>query len=137
MKLSQQEIQLIQALDGLTGAVARDCLETGDMIVFLVQPGDMGKAIGKKGIVVKKLEERLNKRILIVESAETPAKLFENFFQTREVEKSEEREEEGNRSLFIRMKEGRKGEVLRNRKRLEAFKLLAERNLGLKSLRIL
>jgi len=50
-----------------TGALLRDCFEVEDALYFIIEPGDMGKAIGKQGRVVKDLQFKLNKKIKLIE----------------------------------------------------------------------
>jgi N utilization substance protein A len=50
-----------------TKAEVKDFIELEDMLIFVVQPGNLFKAIGPKGANVKRLSEKLHKRIKIVE----------------------------------------------------------------------
>lgn len=49
-----------------TQAKLKDCI-SGDRLLFIVEEGQIGKAIGKKGINVKKIEGVLKKKIKIAE----------------------------------------------------------------------
>ena len=61
----------LSAFADVTGARATDCI-VNDEIVFVVEPDDMGRAIGTHGRTVKGLEERLGKEVVLVEDAEFP-----------------------------------------------------------------
>ena len=50
-----------------TGAVVKDCFEIEDVLYFVVEPGNIGRAIGKKGAAVKELQYQLKKRVKVIE----------------------------------------------------------------------
>nr|WP_304326883.1 NusA-like transcription termination signal-binding factor [Candidatus Culexarchaeum yellowstonense] len=70
----------IALFESVTGAVTKDCIidENNDRIIFIVRQGDMGLAIGKGGINVKRLKNILNKNIEVVEYAEDPETLIKH-----------------------------------------------------------
>jgi N utilization substance protein A len=70
----------ISLFESVTGAVTKDCIidENNDRIIFIVRQGDMGLAIGKGGINVKRLKNILNKNIEVVEYAEDPETLIKH-----------------------------------------------------------
>ena len=74
MKLSMDEIHLMNALSQVAKVSAKDCLVDGNTVSFLVKEEDVGKAIGKKAGNVRALQEKLNKRIEIIGWQEEPAK---------------------------------------------------------------
>lgn len=54
--------------ESITRSRLKDCfIDKNEMQTFVVQPGEIGKAIGKSAINVKKLEQMLNRKIKIVE----------------------------------------------------------------------
>tara|TARA_Y100000310_G_C20656904_1_gene802437 strand:+ start:931 stop:1344 length:414 start_codon:yes stop_codon:yes gene_type:complete len=59
-------LQQIQLFEKVTGARVKDCI-AGDVLLFIVEHGDIGKAIGKGGSVLKKVEGLLKKPLKIVE----------------------------------------------------------------------
>lgn len=67
IKYSSQHVQTIAFFEALTRARLHDCIEEEGMLYFVVEQNELGKAIGKGAINVKKLEERLNRKIKIVE----------------------------------------------------------------------
>jgi N utilization substance protein A len=50
-------------------------------ITFVVNEGQAGIAIGKGGMNIKKLEEKLKKRVEVLEFAEDPVKFMTNIFR--------------------------------------------------------
>jgi|TARA_B100001971_G_C18261508_1_gene587330 N utilization substance protein A len=59
-------LQQIQLFEKVTGARVKDCIAS-DVLLFIVENGDIGKAIGKGGSVLKKVEGLLKKPLKIVE----------------------------------------------------------------------
>jgi N utilization substance protein A len=53
----------------VTGATARDCIidEKLDRVIFVVNKGDMGLAIGKNGATIRTLQDLVGKKIELVE----------------------------------------------------------------------
>ncbi|MDD1671492.1 MAG: NusA-like transcription termination signal-binding factor [Methanomicrobiales archaeon] len=64
-----KERRYIEELRILTKSTAIDCVvdEKFDRILYIIKPGDMGLAIGKKGENIHKLEKVLGKKIEMVE----------------------------------------------------------------------
>ena len=73
-------MRYIALFENLTGAVAKDCIidEAMGRIIFVVRPGDMGLAIGRNGINVKRLRGIIGKQIEIVEYADKPEDFLKN-----------------------------------------------------------
>ncbi|MDO8625797.1 MAG: NusA-like transcription termination signal-binding factor [Candidatus Diapherotrites archaeon] len=72
MNFGEQEIRSLNALSAVSQVEAKDCLIGEKTISFVVNEGQMGRAIGKNGVHIKKLEETFNKRIEIVEFRSAP-----------------------------------------------------------------
>lgn len=82
-----KERRYIEELRILTKSVAVDCLvdERFDRIIYVIKPGDMGLAIGKKGENIRKMQKVLGKRIEMVEYAEDEKDFIANIFKPAEV----------------------------------------------------
>jgi N utilization substance protein A len=73
-----QTIGYINLFEKLTRAMVKDCFFEDNMLVFVVQPGQIGKAIGKSGINIRKVGNALKKQIKIIEFNPAPSKFAEN-----------------------------------------------------------
>ena len=73
--LSDTALRHIALFEDVTGANAVDCLVGDERVVFLVAAGEMADAIGPDGSTVTQVEDRLDKRVSLVENADT-AELF-------------------------------------------------------------
>jgi len=78
IKLGGNEIRFISLFESITGAVARDCIIDEERIIFIVKQGNIGLAIGKKGINIKRVRDFLRKPIEVVEFAQSPENFIKN-----------------------------------------------------------
>ncbi len=80
IKLTAEEMRYIALFQDLTRASVKDCIidENENRIIFLVKPGDMGLAIGKNGINIKRLKRLLGRNIEVVEWADNIEQLAKN-----------------------------------------------------------
>ena len=69
----------------VTKVTAHDCIddEKQDRIIFVVNTGKMGLAIGKGGSNIKSLHNKLKRNIELVEYFDDPAKFLKNVFNPK------------------------------------------------------
>jgi len=60
-------MKLISLFETITGTKVKDCILTDYYTIFILPPGMIGKAVGKKGANVQRLQKMLNRKIKIVE----------------------------------------------------------------------
>ena len=82
-----KERRYIEELRILTKSTANDCVidDRFDRVIYVIRPGDMGLAIGKKGDNIKRLQNVLGKRIEMVEYADNIEIFIANIFKPAEV----------------------------------------------------
>jgi transcription termination/antitermination protein NusA len=82
-----KERRYIEELRILTKATALDCIidERFERIIYIIQKGDMGLAIGKKGENIRRMQNVLGKRIEMVEYADELHAFIENIFRPVEI----------------------------------------------------
>ncbi|HJX05546.1 MAG TPA: NusA-like transcription termination signal-binding factor [Candidatus Nanoarchaeia archaeon] len=66
-------IKCMSLFESMTHAKLKDCFFDREKLVFLVEQGEMGKALGRNKEHVMKLEKMLNRKVKIVEF--NPARL--------------------------------------------------------------
>jgi len=76
--LSDEARQYMGLFDEETDVSPNDCLVEGDRVVFLIPAGEMADAIGPDGQTVQRVEEKIGRRVELVEDAETPEAFVEN-----------------------------------------------------------
>ncbi len=60
-------MKIMSMFESLTRSKLKDCFEIESQLIFVVEEGEIGKAIGKKAVNVKKIENSLKRKIKIVE----------------------------------------------------------------------
>ena len=80
IKLTTDQMRMMSLFQNVTGATARDCVEDEkqDRVIFVVNTGKMGLAIGKGGIHIKSLQNIVKRNVELVEFDEDPAKFLTN-----------------------------------------------------------
>lgn len=112
--LNEQSLQLMAQFEELTGAGSRDCIvdDQNERLIFVINPGDMGRAIGKKGATIKSVSDTLGKRIEVVEYSSDPAQFLKNCFlpaKVLDVDIREDGEEEEGRVAYVDIQEEDRG----------------------------
>ncbi|MBW3019838.1 NusA-like transcription termination signal-binding factor [Candidatus Woesearchaeota archaeon] len=62
-----ETIKFSTFFESFTKAKVKDCFKEDSLIVFVVDQGMLAKAIGKQGINIKNISEKLKKRIKVME----------------------------------------------------------------------
>ncbi len=85
--LTEDCIRLISQFERLTGAGSRDCVidDRNNRIIFVVNTGEMGLAIGKNGASIKKAMDVMGKKIEVVEYSNNPEQFLKNCFLPAQV----------------------------------------------------
>ncbi|MEK6841061.1 MAG: NusA-like transcription termination signal-binding factor [Nanoarchaeota archaeon] len=78
MLLNKDKIQKINLFENLTNSKVKNILDEERLIV-IVEHGELGKAIGKKGKNIKMVENIMHKKLKIVEFSNDPIKFVSNF----------------------------------------------------------
>ena len=66
IKYDASVMKYMSLFESVTRARLKDCI-MGEKVIFIVEEGEMGKAIGKHGANVKMLESMLKKSIRVIE----------------------------------------------------------------------
>lgn len=80
--ISEDAMRMIAQFENLTGAGARDCVvdDKFGRILFVINPGEMGLAIGKKGASIKKASDAFGKKVEVVEYNPDKVQFIRNCF---------------------------------------------------------
>lgn len=71
-------IQHMNLFEKISHSKLKDCIVSENLIVFIVEPNEMAKAIGKHGSTVKTLENVFKKKIKIVEFSKEAKSFIKN-----------------------------------------------------------
>ncbi len=113
--------------EDITKATVKDCIKDKNEIIFVVKKGDIGLAIGKKGVSVNKVKKVLGKRIEIIEHSDDPVEFVEKLFHSFRVE-DVQMSENGTKVVKMYVDERDKNMAIGMRgKNLQKMKMLAKR----------
>ena len=90
-KYNIELIGYITTLENISGSKVKDAfIDKKGMLVFIINQGDMAKAIGKKGINIKRLSNLLKKRLKLIEFNENVLEFVKNCIQPLQASVSQE-----------------------------------------------
>lgn len=92
VKLDQETGGWSSLMERISGARVKDCFQDEDTVYFIVAPGEIGKAIGKGGVNIKRVQQELNKKIKVVEFREQMQDFLRNLMYPAAVEEMVEEE---------------------------------------------
>ncbi len=93
VKIDLENLGYSTIFEKITRTHVRDSFPTEDAIYFIVNPGFLGKALGKGAENVRRLQQRLNKKIRIVEFSSSSQTFVERLIYPLKVESIEERDD--------------------------------------------
>lgn len=126
-------IQLISAFERITRSRVHDCLkidsEEEPFVLFLIDRGGMGKAIGKGGENIKKAEDLIGCRIKVFEYSDNEAEFVKNLVPSAKSVKVDN----GKASI----KTQKRGAVIgKNGSNIKILKQILERNSTIKEIEV-
>lgn len=117
-------IGYINLFEKITQAKLKDCFKEEGKIIFVVYPGEVGKAVGKKGANVKRLSSMIKRDITIIEFDPDPVNFVKNLIRPVQAEVNIEDDNIIIKSLSTRDK----GQIMgRGRSRLEKIQSLTKK----------
>lgn len=131
IKLTSDELRLLSLFQSVTSATARDCIvdDKMDRVIFVVNKGQMGLAIGKGGSTIKQLQNVVAKKIELVEFSDDPAEFIRNMLNAdmvNDVRLSDR--PDGTKQAVVTVDQRKKGAVVgREGRNAEKARLLAKR----------
>jgi transcription termination/antitermination protein NusA len=131
IKLTSDELRLISLFQSITSANARDCVvdEKMDRVIFIVNKGQMGLAIGKGGATIKQLQNVVGKKVELVEYSDDPSEFIRNILNTDMINEIRLNDKiDGTRQAIVIVDAKKKGVVVgREGRNAEKARLLAKR----------
>jgi transcription termination/antitermination protein NusA len=131
IKLTPDELRLISLFQSITSASARDCIVDDKMerVIFVVNKGHMGLAIGKGGATIKQLQNVIAKKVELVEYSDEASDFIRNILNSEMVKEVKINERsDGSKQAIVFVDPKRKGVVVgREGRNAEKARLLAKR----------
>ena len=85
IKYDENLIKYISVFESITNTKLKDCIAEDDRLLFIVEEGQIGKAIGKQGSNIRRLEDLLKKRVKLAEFSNSPAQIVRRLLYPHEV----------------------------------------------------
>ena len=82
-------MQWMTLFENLSGVRLKDAFLRNSNVIFIVEKGNLFRAVGKNGATVKKIENLIKKKIRIIEFNEDICKFVDNFIYPIKAEKIE------------------------------------------------
>ncbi|MFZ3077621.1 MAG: NusA-like transcription termination signal-binding factor [Candidatus Aenigmatarchaeota archaeon] len=126
-------IQLISAFERITRSRVHDCLKTetedGPVILFVIDKGAMGKAIGKNGENIRNAEDAMGCMIKVFEYSEDEAEFVKNLVPSAK--------SVGVKDGKALIKAARRGAVIgKGGENIKILKQILERNSSIKEIEV-
>jgi len=84
--LTEDTLRYITLFENITKTHVRDCMETEDKLVFVVDTGQANKAVGKAGEHVIRMKNTTGKNIQVIEYSDDPEMFIRNVFYNYNVQ---------------------------------------------------
>ena len=140
IKLTTDQMRMMSLFQNVTGATARDCVEDEkqDRVIFVVNSGKMGLAIGKGGVHIKSLQNIVKRNVELVEFDEDPAKFLSTLLNPKLItEVKINKRLDGSIQAVVMVDPRKKGIVVgRDGRNAEKARLLAKRYFNIRSVLI-
>ena len=94
LKLDQEVLGLCSIVERVTHARVIDGFNENEMYYFVVATGEIGKAIGERGINEQRLQQEFGKRVRMIEYNDNVAQFVKNVIYPLKVERIEVKEKE-------------------------------------------
>ncbi|ARM75835.1 NusA-like transcription termination signal-binding factor [Acidianus manzaensis] len=136
IKITQDEIRYLSLFQTVTKITAKDCIvdEENNRIIFLVNPQNMGVAIGKSGDNVKKLRKILGKDVEIVAYSDNLEDLVKNLMAPAKVKSVRVVDNDSKKSVYITVDAQDKGLAIgKSGKNVLRAKLILKRYMDIDS----
>src|SRR3989338_221212 len=83
---TKELLAIMKLFTRVTGALLKDSFEYEGSLYFIVEPGHIGKAIGKGGSTVRELQEKFKKHVRVVEYNSDVTRFVQNLIYPLKVD---------------------------------------------------
>jgi N utilization substance protein A len=140
IKITSEAFNLMSLFQKVTGAMARDCVIDNKVgrVIFLVNNGEMGLAIGKNGQSIKSIQKSIGKTIELVEYSDDPKQLILNALDSKYVNDVKINEKpNGLTTATIKVDSSKTGAIVgRAGRNAEKARLIAKRYFEINNIKI-
>jgi N utilization substance protein A len=112
IKLDADTLRTFAMFEGMTRASLKDVMDEEDRIVFVVEEGHLGRAIGKGAQNLKRLRESMNKEVVLIGFAADREAFLKNVFHRFKVEGVEWEDRNGDIIAHVKIPQEEKGKAI-------------------------
>lgn len=132
IRLSTEGIRYISLFENVTGAAIKDCIVEDGRIIYVVNAGEMGAAIGRNGDHINRIKKTVDKQIDLVEYSEDPVIFIKNAFGPVTVKSVNISTKNDKTLAIVEISNKEKGLAIgRNGKNIGKVKTVAQRHHGI------
>ncbi|MBI2135369.1 NusA-like transcription termination signal-binding factor [Candidatus Woesearchaeota archaeon] len=124
IKYNSDVMKVMSLFESLTGAKLKDCIANGN-VTFIVQESEMGKAIGKKGSNIKRIENMLKKSVRLFEFNDDVCRFVANLIYPSKAD--DVKEEDGIVSIYAADMKTKGIIIGRDRHRIKSINSIVKR----------
>src|SRR5207245_1576372 len=109
------ELGLMSLFQNISGATARDCVldQKVERIIFVVNKGEMGLAIGKSGATIRNVQKAIGKPVELVEWADNARQFIMNALNAQYINDVRVSEKpDGSKTATVVVDQKKKGAIL-------------------------
>lgn len=129
IRLSTECVRYIALFESMTNASIKDCIIDDGRVIYVVNTGDMGAAIGKRGDNINRVKKSIDKHIELIEYADEPVTFIKNAFGTVSVKSVNISDKGGKKIAYVDVPASEKGLAIgRNGSNIEKVKMVVGRH---------
>lgn len=140
IRFTPEELSLMHLFQSISGATVRDCIIDSKMnrVIFVINKGEMGLAIGRNGVIIKNLQKLVGKPVDLVEFSDDPKELIRNSLNNRYITdiRLTERVDGSKIAVVVVDQKGKSAVIGKGGRNAEKARLLAKRYFNISNVHI-
>ncbi|MEM1525029.1 MAG: NusA-like transcription termination signal-binding factor [Nitrososphaerales archaeon] len=140
IRFTPEELSLMHLFQSISGATVRDCIIDSKMnrVIFVINKGEMGLAIGRNGVIIKNLQKLVGKSVDLVEFSDDPKELIRNSLNNRYITdiRLTERVDGSKIAVVVVDQKGKSAVIGKGGRNAEKARLLAKRYFNISNVHI-
>jgi N utilization substance protein A len=136
-KITEDDIRAFVLFERVTHARPKDFVKLEDRIVFVVEPGQLKRALGPQASSLHKLKDLFERPVDIVEYHEQPERFLRNIFHQYQVSNVVLSEKGGRKHATVTVDPEEKGRAIgKGGRNLKVAQMLASRHTDIQSVSV-
>ena len=128
VEFTEDDLTFLSNFEKVTHVMPSDYLSTETLVIFLVAPEVLGKAIGKGGSNIQKLKDIFRKKVILVGDNSDLEGFIRSFFNNITIYDMEVRDVMGEKNVMLTVDEKDRGIAIgRDGERIKAAKVLLKK----------